>query len=430
MAGLAQRDEQARAEEFEHALNRLAAQGRGTSGAAGRAAPAPPRTPAPGPAGAAAAEPSASSLALLAHRVGTTGAALPHLSDTRSAEIRALVVRMTGELYGGAAAPAPARTARGGRHAIRHLGDPHAEPAADPTTRRRPTRSRSGPSPWRRRILAMGVGMAVATSSVGGIAIASSDALPGDPLYSAKKLFENVQLSLAGSPTDRGEEYLQIAEIRISEIDGLLARGAAQPGSPDQAYLAGELTALQQAVQDGGALLVQQVQDDGDPGALSSLSLFLQAYRQSVADLEWRLPPALQGQAAKTVALMDGLGRELLAAENTYRRHQVEQQQQSGSAATAEPGGQTGAEGSPAGGSSPHGDAGTTAAGPSAGPSGSASPHASPSASPSPTVGLNLPLPILPTTTVVVPPLLGLPEITLNLGGGGATPSNSPSGDD
>jgi hypothetical protein len=53
-----------------------------------------------------------------------------------------------------------------------------------------------------------------------------------------------------------------------------------------------------------------------------------------------------------------------------------------------------------------------------------ASPSAQPSASATPTIGVQLPLPILPSTGINLPPLLpGLPGIDLGLGGSGSTAS-------
>ena len=126
---------------------------------------------------------------------------------------------------------------------------------------------------WRRRLLAAGVGVAVATGSVGGIAIASAGAVPGDPLYNAKKIFESLQLSLSGSPTDQGRDYLHLADVRLGEIDSLLSRpDVDQPGSQTQALLRETLSDLRTTITNGGSLLVQQVEQDGDQTALHALS--------------------------------------------------------------------------------------------------------------------------------------------------------------
>ena len=214
------------------------------------------------------------------------------------ARLRERLVRLTPEL---ASAPDLNRVRVQAQHSGRHAG------------LRRPLSARLRPSgAWRRRLLAAGVGIAVASGSVGGIAIASAGAMPGDPLYSAKKMFENIQLSLPGSPTDRGGKYLRLADIRLSEIDSLLQRqDAGVPNSPTAAYLKQALDDLLSMIGDGGNLLLDQVRANGDQQAVHVLSNFLLTERQRVRDLTWQVPAELQGQPPRIVALMDDLYQQL-----------------------------------------------------------------------------------------------------------------------
>jgi hypothetical protein len=372
-------------------------------------------------------------LVTVARRVEDAGAALPGMDDAFRARLRERLVRLTPEL-----ASAPPRTQvpsqRGGRHA----------------GLRRPVASRpphTGISAaWRRRLLAAGVGVAVATGSVGGIAIASSSAVPGDPLYSAKKMFENIQLSLSGSPTDRGGQYLRLADTRLSEIDALLSRRDADvPGSPTAAFLDQSLGDLQSMISDGGNLLIGEVRAHGDQQAMHVLSDFLLTERQRVADLTWQLPLSLQGRPAAVVALMDELYRDLQRAAATPPPG-------SGTAPTPTVGPEPDNGAGPTVGNGPAGSSGPASSHPgaqhgashgvspsgepSAGASGtsgsSPSASASASASATPTIGVHLPLPILPSIGVNLPPLLpGLPGIDLGLGGlggSGSDPSATPEG--
>lgn len=364
----------------------------------------------------------------VAHRVEGTAASLPGMDEAFRARLRERLVRLTPELA--AAGKAPATAQRGGRHAGLR------KPIATRTTGSRAggsggSGSRSGISAaWRRRLLAAGVGVAVATGSVGGIAIASSGAVPGDPLYSAKKMFENIQLSLSGSPTDRGGQYLHLADTRLSEIDALLSRRDADvPGSPTVAYLDQSLNDLQTMIGDGGQLLLDQVREHGDEQAVHVLSDFLLTERQRVVDLTWQLPLTLQKRPAQIVALMDDLYRQLQRAVVAMPRP--------GDAPTSSPGLQPGAGvgTGPTGGTHgtpSHGGQHSAVQGgnPSASPSGNApsapgaSPSAQPSAAATPTIGVQLPLPILPSTGINLPPLLpGLPGIDLGLGGSGGSPT-------
>ena len=326
------------------------------------------------------------------------------------------------------------RSGRGGRTGARHSAD--AKPGV----------LTGISSSWRRRLLAAGVGVAVATGSVGGIALASAGAVPGDPLYSAKKIFESLQLSLSGSPTDQGRDYLHLADIRLGEIDSLLNRpDVDMTGSPTQAYLNQTLGELRTMISTGGDLLVQQVRQHDDQTALHALADFLLTERQRVADLSWRLPPDLQSQPPQIVTLMDTLSSELQVAAQQAAAKQTQggpgvgqlgssgQQGQNGGGSGA----QTGtANPTPTGTAAASGSASSTAEGRASGSasssaksSGSASASASASAGAGATIGINVPVPALPSIGVTVPSILGLPEIDLSLGGDGdASTEATPTG--
>jgi hypothetical protein len=374
-------------------------------------------------------------LVAVAARLGEAGRALPEPGAEFRAQLRAQLVALApgvaGQSAGAeakAAAKVPPQRGRGGRAGARHsAGEGRA-------------RTFSGiSSAWRRRLLAAGVGVAVATGSVGGIAIASAGAEPGDPLYNAKKIFESLQLSLSGSPTDQGRDYLHLADIRLSEIDSLLARpDVDMTGSPTQAYLQQTLGELRTMIANGGGLLIGQVRADGDQTALHALADFLLTERQRVADLSWRLPPFLQSQPPQIVALMDQLNRQLQQAAALAAAQAGRGSQGPGSATVGGPGDQgagggqgganqgsaTAGSGAQPGASAGHRGAGTAAPSGSAQPQGSGSASASSSPSSASTIGLDVPLP-LPSIGVTLPGLLGLPAIDLGVGDDGtsATPT-------
>ena len=376
-----------------------------------------------------------SSLVALAERIALAAPSVPGPSMDFRETLRARLVAEAPALVaeGAAAAKRPRsrvpaqRAGRGSRTGARHSGESKAGVLTGIS------------ASWRRRLLAAGVGVAMATGSVGGIAIASAGAVPGDPLYNAKKIFESLQLSLSGSPTDQGRDYLHLADVRLGEIDSLLARpDVDQSGSTTQALLSQTLTDLRTMISEGGDLLVQQVEQNGDQTALHALSDFLLTERQRVEDLSWRLPPDLQSQPPQIVALMDQLSRELQVAE----QQAAAKQHQQGPGSDQQ--GSTGQQGQNGGGATGSGTANptassTAAASGSTSASGEASSTSDSSASASSgasssstasagsTIGVNLPVGILPSIGVTVPGLLGLPEIDLNLGGDGsasATPKN------
>ncbi|MBR7832297.1 hypothetical protein KDL01_03450 [Actinospica durhamensis] len=358
----------------------------------------------------------------LAERLGQAGRALPEPGAEFRAELRARLVALAPEVAGARPATVPAQRGRGGRSGARHgSGEGRTRPGFGSLS-----------SAWRRRLLAAGVGVAVATGSVGGIAIASAGAEPGDPLYNAKKIFESLQLSLSGSPTDQGRDYLRLADIRLGEIDSLLQRPDVDlAGSPTQAYLQQTVNELRTMIANGGNLLIGQVRADGDQTALHALADFLLTERQRVADLSWRLPPFLQSQPPQIVALMDRLNRQLQQAAAQQAAQAGHNAQGPGAGA------QTGGAG--AGGPAGSQDTATTgAAGPDASATASGTPApqasgsaaaqssgsaaASASASAGSTIGVSVPLP-LPTIGVTVPGLLGLPAIDLGIGDDSSSPT-------
>lgn len=361
-------------------------------------------------------------LLALAERLGQAGLALPEPAAEFRTDLRARLVALAptevaAHPAGPGRASVPGQRGRGGR--ARHgSGESRTRPGQGAIS-----------SAWRRRLLAAGVGMAVATGSVGGIAIASAGAEPGDPLYNAKKIFESLQLSLSGSATDQGRDYLHLADIRLGEIDSLLARPDVDlAGSPTQAYLQQTVLDLRGTIASGGNLLVGQVRASGDQTALHALADFLLTERQRVADLGWRLPPFLQSQPPQIVALMDQLNRQLQQAA-AIQAAQAGHGDQGPGQASGDPGATEGggpgdrvSQGTTTTGIGTPGASGTGASGsPSAPPSGSGQPRSSgsapagPSPSGSSTIGVSLPLP-LPSIGVTVPGLLGLPAIDLGLG--------------
>jgi Domain of unknown function (DUF5667) len=386
-----------------------------------------------GPASGGPAQSQAVALAAVAHRIAAVSDAMPGIDEDFRLALRERLVQAT--VAQAAAAVPPQRAGRhaGSRSAAARAASsrtanskttvakaPNSKALGSKTTGSR-VGGRAGSadqgSLWRRRLLAAGIGVAVATGSVGGIAIASANALPGDPLYNTKKMFENLQLSMSGSPTDQGRQYLKLADTRLAEIDDLLTRGDVDvPGSPTGQYLAQTLNELQSMIASGGQLLLGQVQADDDQTAVRALSDFLLTERQRVLDLSWQLPITLQGRPAQIVALMGDLTRQLEQDQSQFvADHPGGGQSSAGGSHRSTP--QTGApSGSAAGTPNPTGS-GSPSTTTSGTPGASTGATPSSTADATPTIGINLPLPILPSTGLDLPPLLpGLPGIDLGLG--------------
>ncbi|MFD8692945.1 DUF5667 domain-containing protein [Streptomyces sp. NPDC059651] len=172
--------------------------------------------------------------------------------------------------------------------------------AADPTVpeqrgkgahRASPLRKLRPRSRWTKGLAAGGLTVGVAAGAFGGVAAASSDALPGDSLYGLKRGMEDIHLGLADGDADRGEVYLDQASTRLSEARRLMER--ARSGALDHEQL-GEvrrtLNGMTHDATEGHRLLHAAYARDGAIGPIQTLDSFARAHRDSWSSLRDSLP--------------------------------------------------------------------------------------------------------------------------------------------
>ncbi|QKV93416.1 hypothetical protein HUT19_17950 [Streptomyces sp. NA02950] len=160
-----------------------------------------------------------------------------------------------------------------------------AHRAKPPVSRLRP-RSR-----WSKGLAAGGLTVGVAAGAFGGVAAASSDALPGDTLYGFKRGMEDLKLEMADGDAARGRIYLDQASTRMSEARRLMER--ARSGELDHDSLREirrALTGMRHDASEGHRLLHQVYERDGSLGPMQELSSFAKAHRDSWSQLRERLP--------------------------------------------------------------------------------------------------------------------------------------------
>ncbi|MEU1438956.1 DUF5667 domain-containing protein [Streptomyces sp. NPDC005786] len=175
--------------------------------------------------------------------------------------------------------------------------------SADPTVpeqrgkgahRASPLRKLRPRSRWTKGLAAGGLTVGVAAGAFGGVAAASSDALPGDSLYGLKRGMEDLHLGLTDGDTDRGEVYLDQASTRLSEARRLMER--ARSGALDHEQL-GEvrrtLNGMTHDATEGHRLLHAAYERDGTIGPIQTLDTFSRAHRESWSSLRDRLPVQL-----------------------------------------------------------------------------------------------------------------------------------------
>lgn len=161
-------------------------------------------------------------------------------------------------------------------------------------------------------IAAGGLSVGVAAASFGGVAAASSDALPGDSLYGLKRGIEDVKLDMAEGDTSRGGLYLDQASTRLNEARRLMERD--RGGHLDHESI-GEirrtLSGVQHDAAEGHRLLHEAYEQNGSLGPIQTLSTFFQAHREAWGSLRNRLPVQLGDVSQQVSSVFDAIHQEV-----------------------------------------------------------------------------------------------------------------------
>lgn len=163
-------------------------------------------------------------------------------------------------------------------------------------------------------LAAGGLSVGVAASAFGGVAAASSDALPGDSLYGLKRGIEDVKLTLADDSDDRGRLYLDQASTRLGEARRLMERG--RSGHLDHESL-GEirraLNGMRHDAAEGHRLLHEAFERDPDSlGPIRALSAFSRSHREAWGALRDRLPVQLGDVSQQVSSVFDAIDLSLI----------------------------------------------------------------------------------------------------------------------
>ncbi|MEW2290644.1 DUF5667 domain-containing protein [Streptomyces sp. NPDC047841] len=163
-------------------------------------------------------------------------------------------------------------------------------------------------------LAAGGLSVGVAAGAFGGVAAASTDALPGDSLYGLKRGIEDFKLNyLTDGDDQRGQTYLDQASTRLSEARRLLERG--RGGHLDHESI-GEirrtLSGMQHDVTEGHRLLHAAYEADPDSlGPIQALSTFSRSHRQVWSALSDRLPTQLGDVKQQVSSVFDAIDEEV-----------------------------------------------------------------------------------------------------------------------
>jgi hypothetical protein len=161
-------------------------------------------------------------------------------------------------------------------------------------------------------LAAGGLTVGVAAGAFGGVAAASSDALPGDSLYGLKRGMEDIKLGLAHGDSSRGELYLDQASTRLNEARRLMERDrSGQLDHESVGEIRRALSGMQHDASEGHRLLHEAYERDGSLGPIQALSAFAQSHREAWGALRDRLPVQLGDVSSQVSSVFDAIDEEV-----------------------------------------------------------------------------------------------------------------------
>ncbi|MBV9025160.1 MAG: hypothetical protein JO362_15530 [Streptomycetaceae bacterium] len=167
-------------------------------------------------------------------------------------------------------------------------------------------------SRWSRRLAAGGLTVGVAAGALGGVATASTNALPGDTLYGLKRGMEDLRLGMAGGDADRGKVLLDMASTRMQEALRLMERGRSGPLDADSVREVGNaLFGMRKEATEGHQLLSGAYQRNGSLTSIEVLSDFNRTNSRTWGKLRRQLPPQLHDAGAEVTSVLDAIEREV-----------------------------------------------------------------------------------------------------------------------
>lgn len=166
-------------------------------------------------------------------------------------------------------------------------------------------------TPARRALSAAATACIVLGGGV-GVAAVSQTSLPGESLYPVKRGIERLEVSTAGSSAGRGQEYLQQAGNRLSEIEQLALTRPDDYATP--LLMRRALDDFSTAASDGGDSLMTAYREDGSDKSISDLRRFTGESSRRLDAILPLLPGDLHNElvaAAERLSTLDSTARQL-----------------------------------------------------------------------------------------------------------------------
>lgn len=187
---------------------------------------------------------------------------------------------------------------------VEEVAAPPDDTGTDVAPRRRPVVTGA----VRTAVLAGLAGVVLVGGATAALA-ASGDALPGQPLYAAKRSVEQVQLALTFEKVARGERLLELADVRVDEAEELLDRDRrARLTRDDIAAVNEALSGAHRRVVEADDVLLTAYRLSGDPEPAQALD----AAARDLHDRLEALPPGAPELEASSAALVATLEQVLV----------------------------------------------------------------------------------------------------------------------
>lgn len=168
-------------------------------------------------------------------------------------------------------------------------------------------------------LAAGGLSVGVAAGAFGGVAAASSDALPGDSLYGLKRGIEDFKLTyLSDGDDERGVAYLDQASTRLSEARRLMERDrGGQLDHESVGEIRRALSGMQHDASEGHRLLHEAYERDPNSlGPIQALAGFSRSHREAWGALRDRLPVQLGDVSQQVSSVFDAIDEEVAPLES------------------------------------------------------------------------------------------------------------------